>query len=342
MLRIDRNKKSLMPMKSTTLGEAEITERYHLQRLIANNPEAFFEELGESLLLLGEEVRPTDVVDDRIDLLAVGKEGEAVVIELKRGSNRLQLLQALSYAAMISKWQPQQLIELRRTFVGQAAEEAQELIEGFLEVDIGTLNASQRLILIAEAFDYQVLATAEWLSERFEVDIRCYQLSLAADAGLEYLSCACIYPAPELRERTKQGNNGTVLRWGSWDEALAVSDNDVLKEFFRNEIAAGCEKNLNGRSVIYRDSAKKRRFFVHIRKSDSYVWQEGRFSGDVDFWKATLDPSQVVDVVGGGRCVRFYLTSDSEFKRFKEFVTEKLPCTQFLSGALPEAEEQRN
>ena len=105
MLRIDRNQKSLIPMTNQSLGEAGLKERYDLQQLMRQNADAFFAEMGEKLLLVGEEVCPTDVVDDRIDLLAVDKEAAVVVIEIKRGSNRFHLLQALSYTAMISKWE---------------------------------------------------------------------------------------------------------------------------------------------------------------------------------------------------------------------------------------------
>ena len=82
--------------------------------MIKANPDAFFTEMGESLLLIGDEVRPTDFVEDRIDLLAVDQQGALVVVELKRGSNKLQLLQALSYAGMISKWEYSQVVARRQ------------------------------------------------------------------------------------------------------------------------------------------------------------------------------------------------------------------------------------
>ena len=69
--------------------------------MICNSPDEFFKEMDEELLLLGEEVKPAEFVDDRIDLLAIDKQGSVVVMELKRGSNKLHLLQALAYASIV-------------------------------------------------------------------------------------------------------------------------------------------------------------------------------------------------------------------------------------------------
>ena len=47
---------------------------------------------------------PPQTVQDRIDLLGIDSEGTSVIVELKRGSNKLQLLQAISYAGMVARW----------------------------------------------------------------------------------------------------------------------------------------------------------------------------------------------------------------------------------------------
>jgi RecB family endonuclease NucS len=85
------------------MSEADMKERADLQQLIYRNPDQFFQtECNEDVFVLNQEVIPSDRVGDRIDILAVDSKGKTVVIELKRGSDKLQLLQAISYAAMVS------------------------------------------------------------------------------------------------------------------------------------------------------------------------------------------------------------------------------------------------
>ena len=103
MLKIKRDDQSFSLLETPTLADVSITERNDLQEFIANSPAAFFAEIGQELFLLGKEVEPSKTVQDRIDLLAIDKEGTCVVIELKRGSHKLQMLQAISYAGMISQ-----------------------------------------------------------------------------------------------------------------------------------------------------------------------------------------------------------------------------------------------
>ena len=160
MLKIDRPNQLFTRLETPSLAAVSITEKYDLQEYICNSPEAFFEEIGQSLFLIAKEIEPSDVVEDRIDILALDKDGQAVVIELKRGHHKLQMFQAISYAGMVARWEPDD-------FLGRLDADMQEkLMDDFLEVEKEEINLHQRIILIAEAFDYSVLVGAEWLTER--------------------------------------------------------------------------------------------------------------------------------------------------------------------------------
>jgi hypothetical protein len=54
-----------VPLKSEKLADVGLLERADLQRMILQSSDAFFDEMGESLKIIGEEVRPTDFVSTR-------------------------------------------------------------------------------------------------------------------------------------------------------------------------------------------------------------------------------------------------------------------------------------
>ena len=193
MLKIDRQNKHFTHLETPSLGAVSISERYDLQEYICNSPDAFFQEIGQELFLIDKELQPSDDVEDRIDVLALDKEGQAVILELKRGNHKLQMFQAISYAGMIAKWQPDD-------FLACVDPDKREKLLDFLEVEKEEINRHQRIILVAEAFDYSVLVGAEWLTEQFGVGILCCRLSIAKDAAGngEFVFCYNIFPAPAL------------------------------------------------------------------------------------------------------------------------------------------------
>lgn len=322
MLKIDRTTKAFTRLGTQKMAEVSISERGDLQEYIFNSPEAFFEEIGQSLFLIGKEVRPSDDVEDRIDLLALDKEGQAVIIELKRGNHKLQMFQAISYAGMVATWEPDD-------FLGCLDAEKQDKLTDFLEVETEEINRHQRILLIAEDFDYSVLVGAEWLTEQFGVNVLCCRLSVAKDeaANAEYLVCSNIFPAPELLQQAVRRGRSRIgasqPKWADWDTALLNVTNAALVAFYKKELAAGQENQLRKRYLQYR-IAEKRRWFVAARRVGAYVWQHGRFDGDVDFWRSGLSQPDQVKPVKDEQCLRFSLSTDEDFQCFRQAATTKL------------------
>lgn len=334
MLRIDREKQSFSILDTPTLADVSITERYDLQEFIWNSPEEFFKEIGQALFLVGKEVMPSESVQDRIDLLAVDKEGSCVVIELKRGNHKLHMLQAISYAGMIAQWEAGDVFQL-------LDEERQEALLDFLEVDRDDVNRQQRIILLAEGYDYGLLVGVEWLNEHYGVDITCCRISVAKDSstGSEYIACSVVYPAPELASVSVSRNPTRPpgrVNWTDWDDALAAITNSAVASYFKQELATNREARLGRRTLLYRISGK-RMWFLQARSNKAYVWQQSRFDGDVEFWQSRLSSPGDAKPVKDGQCLRFFLYTDDDFECFHQAATKDISVFQWLEGP-PEEE----
>ena len=131
-------------------------------------------------------------------MLALDKRGSAVAIVFQSGSDPSMLGRALACLALTVNWR-------LPDFLDRLTEEQAGQLGGFLETAVwgssSEINLRQRLILVAEAFDFELLAAVGLLRDRYRVDIQCVHVNMLADpAGKgEYLVCSpagCRLPAP--------------------------------------------------------------------------------------------------------------------------------------------------
>jgi hypothetical protein len=217
MLKLDPSAKTLVPVSSTTLNQSKILERAHLQEAIVRSWDAFVSELGfEELFFVGSEIVPHDSCRDRIDLLAISRDGTPIVFELKRHRDRLQLLQALSYAAMVAKWDA---ARFRHALGGKDDEDAEEL-RSLLDDDAFELRDPE-VVLVAESFDPEVILAAEWLS-KFGVPISAFAISAVEHRGDTLISIDQRFPLPGVDDVYVRRTNRAAGAGesSSWDEAL--------------------------------------------------------------------------------------------------------------------------
>ncbi len=342
MLRIDKGTGSFVRLTDSSTASAGLLERYDIQKMIRQGSADFFKEIGEDLLLIGEEVQPAEFVKDRIDLLALDSEGVTVVIELKRGAdNKLQLMQAVSYAGMVSEWEPERVLRQYAGFAKKPLEDARDDIEQFLDEGLGTLNQSQRVILLADQFPYEVLIGSKWLREK---DLRCYRFVLAeGDAGQIFLTCPRVYPPLELTETaSKPGTSAVTSGYSDWATALSEGvENLAVKSFFQAELDSGAENTLAGGQLYYR-IGDRREFSVGPRRKYAYVWQYDRFEGDLEFWTSLLGAEAKIQIVNHNQSLRFLLSTEPQFTQFKNALSNTLIHKHFVVSAeelAPEAPE---
>lgn len=234
MLKVDSTTKTLVPVSSTTLTQSNILERTHLQESIIRSWRAFINELGyEELFLVGAEIVPHDACRDRIDLLAISREGRPFVFELKRHRDRLQLLQSISYAAMIAKWDAPRFLKA----LGVKNDEDAEELKSLLQDEAFEIGAPE-IILIAESFDPEVILAAEWLAQ-FGVPISAFSISSVEHRGDTLISIDQRFPLAGVDDVYVPRTRHVPVEHGSWDDALKFVTFPFAKravEIFRKRI----------------------------------------------------------------------------------------------------------
>lgn len=183
-------------VETTRFRDEDLLEE-HLEDWIEKHPDL----LGESLLIIGRQVTIPDV-QDRIDLLAVDAEGNAVVVELKRGALTDPVdVQSLRYASYISKWGFEEFERVASNHRGQDEKEYNfnADLEAFFE-DTGieetpNLNEDQRIIIVGASVREKLGSVALWLNDH-NVDIRLIEVTAYKSDGELFVEPSVIVPVP--------------------------------------------------------------------------------------------------------------------------------------------------
>jgi hypothetical protein len=177
---ISHNLDKATKIKESSFTGLSIWERTHIQEWVRANPDI----LGEDLLIVSIEFDRFSNSNDRLDLLAVDREGNLVVVELKRDlAAGYADLQAIRYAAMVSSMSIDDLVPYytaykKRYDDEQLSElEAKEQIVEFVESDSFTeLSTKPRIILCSEGFSQEITTTVLWLRDS-DIDISCVSIT---------------------------------------------------------------------------------------------------------------------------------------------------------------------
>jgi alkylated DNA nucleotide flippase Atl1 len=197
------------PAKAISLAAAGLKERQHLQEWVITNPEI----LGDDILIVTFEFdRWIDgggkQQKDRLDVLGLDPTGTLVVVELKRDDAGDSVeLQAIRYAAMVSRFDAELLAAAYRdrlAKVGEVVSETEALarLEAHADGPLETTTLRRpRLILVAGSFRKSTTASAVWLTEMgLDVTLIKYQ---AYDTGSDLVVTASqLWPIAEIDDFT--------------------------------------------------------------------------------------------------------------------------------------------
>jgi hypothetical protein len=251
VLKFNPGNASFEQIPKSSLTEKGILERYDLQKAILASWEAFKNELGmPSAFLIGEEINPDNSTQNSLDILAYDADDSSlVVIELKRDRNKLQLLQGLSYAAMVSNWDIDQIVSEIHKHRQSDHEELLDIVQS------NPLSEHVKIVLIAESFDPEVIVTANWLSSLYSVNVFAYALKVHNVGEEIFIDVDQRFPLRELEDvyetrRTKRRRNKKDQDI-SWDDIVGK-----CRYKFAERAIKMCQKVKTG--------DPRRRRFIHL------------------------------------------------------------------------------
>ena len=200
MFQVIRSKNRLVRLEERRFADLKLREREHLQEWLAHTPEA----LGEELLVIQKEFDGFADTRERLDLLALDKEGRLVVIENKLDdSGRDVVWQALKYAAYCSNLTQKDIPAIYQKYLDRSSpdEDAEAKLRDFLDVedlDEMVLNPrnEQRLVLIAANFRKEVTAAVLWLLGH-GVRAQCFRVVPYSFGEEVFIDLRQIIPTPE-------------------------------------------------------------------------------------------------------------------------------------------------
>lgn len=180
MYLINRDRNRVERLSKQAFADLGFRERDHLQEWIANDPNV----LGEDLLIIQKEFSGFSDTNERLDLLALDKQGSLVIIENKLDdSGRDVTWQALKYASYCSGLTKENVRTIYQDYLtrqgnNEAAEEKLSTFFDEVEYDELEINKglSQRIILIAANFRREVTSTVLWLLN-YRVRLQCFKVT---------------------------------------------------------------------------------------------------------------------------------------------------------------------
>ncbi len=198
MFRINPDSQEAQAIPEKDFASLGWKERRDIQEWIAAHPDI----LGDDLLIVGKEFSGFDLINERLDLLAVDGDGRLVVIELKRDDTGADVhWQAIKYASYLHNVTAEKVVSMLAAYGETSENEAIErLLQHLNADDLNALNNDQRIILVSHRFAPQVTSASLWLNEKSpNADlITCIQLVPYHDQQTNtlFVQASTIIPLP--------------------------------------------------------------------------------------------------------------------------------------------------
>jgi len=203
MYLINKEQNRITKIEEKTFSELGFRERENLQEWLRKNPES----LGEELLIIQKEFSGFTDTNERLDLLALDKQGNLVIIENKLDSSGRDVVwQVLKYASYCSSLSKDQIRDIYQNYLDKegantkAEEKLSEFFDNteYLELVVNQ-GSKQRIMMVAGKFKKEVTSTVLWLMN-YKIRIQCFKVTPFELKDSLFLNVEQVLPLREAEE----------------------------------------------------------------------------------------------------------------------------------------------
>lgn len=178
------------------IPSADLDEEQRLEEWIVANPSI----LGMDIVLIGRQVQTP--FRGRIDLLALDRDANCIVMELKRGRTpRDVVAQLLDYGSWVKDLGYDELERIAQSWAQKSV--AALFQDAFGDAIPETVNESHNLVVVASGLDDSSERIISYLSEEYEVGINAVFFSVFRQDNNEYVGRAWLKDPVEALERSE-------------------------------------------------------------------------------------------------------------------------------------------
>ena len=182
--------------------------------------------ISDDLIVIGRQVE-TDF-GKVIDLLCLNRDGDLVIVELKKGkAPRDVIAQVLEYASWVDDLSYEDIIEIANDYL----KEKQTTLEEIYHKKFGSplpdvLNESHQILIVASDLDAQAERVIKYLSQ-YGIRINAVTLNYFRAGDDEFIVGAMLVPkGEEERRKTKR------RRYLTYDELMVIAEDNGVGELY--------------------------------------------------------------------------------------------------------------
>jgi len=238
MYKVDIQDKSLTKLRKAKFSKLGLRERIDIQEWIEKTPSI----LGEELLVIAKEYELPSRT--RLDLLAIDKKANLVVVELKRDESGANVdWQSIKYASYCSNFTHEEIYRIYAEYLGANEDEAKLEIETFIDEEPENLNDSQRIILASKEFHSDVVSAVLWLRD-FGIEIQCVKLEPFIDADNNlFINPSIIIPLPEAKDYIKRRETKTKEKSLTKSSSFSLEKSDLSPDDLKEKLVSTFSRN---------------------------------------------------------------------------------------------------